>query len=182
MSLDGFIAGPDDAMDWIFEYVAPDEFPEVITATGAVLAGRRTYEVGKRDAGKVTGEAYGGAWSGPQFALTHEPHDDPADSAITFLAGDIGAAVDTALAAARGKNVEIFGADVARQCLERGLVDEIPCTSCRYYSATAPASTRLRPPHGSPWSRSARRSRVPSRHCGFASSSEGAFTTVSDSR
>ena len=48
MSLDGFIAGPGDAMDWIFDFVAPDEFPEIAAATGAMLIGRRTYEVGKR--------------------------------------------------------------------------------------------------------------------------------------
>jgi hypothetical protein len=29
MSLDGFIAGPGDAMDWIFDFVAPDAFPEI---------------------------------------------------------------------------------------------------------------------------------------------------------
>ena len=124
MSLDGFIAGPGHAMDWIFTCVTPGEFPEVMTATGAMLAGRRTYDVGKRDAGtgKASGEAYGGAWSGPQFVLTHHP---PADPAVTFLSGDIEAAVATAREAAGGKNVEILGADVARQCFERGLADEI---------------------------------------------------------
>jgi hypothetical protein len=34
MSLDGFIAGPGHAMDWIFDFVAPDEFPEIAAATG----------------------------------------------------------------------------------------------------------------------------------------------------
>ena len=48
MSLDGFIAGPGDAMDWIFDFVAPDEFPEIAAATGAMLIGRRTYDVGNR--------------------------------------------------------------------------------------------------------------------------------------
>jgi tRNA-methyltransferase O len=57
----------------VLRYVTPDEFPEIIAATGAMLAGRWTYEVGKRDAGKTNGEAHGGAWSGPQFVLTHEP-------------------------------------------------------------------------------------------------------------
>ncbi|MGO8982438.1 MAG: dihydrofolate reductase family protein [Streptosporangiaceae bacterium] len=124
MSLDGFIAGPGHATDWIFEYVAPGDFPEIMAETGAMLAGRRTYEVGERDAGKASGDAYGGAWSGPQFVLTHRP---PADSgpAVTFLSGDIGAAVATARAAAGGRNVEILGTDVAGQCLQRGLVDEI---------------------------------------------------------
>lgn len=125
MSLDGFIAGPGHAMDWVFSYMAPDQFPEMITATGAILAGRRTYEVGKRDAGKASGEAYGGAWSGPQFVLTHQPPENPQDPAVTFLSGDIEAAVATAGIAAGGKNLEIFGADVTGQCLQRGLVDEI---------------------------------------------------------
>ena len=48
MSLDGFIAGPGHAMDWIFDFVTPDEFPEIVAATGAMLIGRRTYEVASR--------------------------------------------------------------------------------------------------------------------------------------
>ncbi|HEY4604233.1 MAG TPA: dihydrofolate reductase family protein, partial [Blastococcus sp.] len=44
---------------------------------------------------------------------------------VTILAGDIGEAVATAVNAAGGKNLEILGADVASQCLQRGLVDEI---------------------------------------------------------
>ena len=125
MSLDGFIAGPDDAMDWIFDFMGPieDEFPEIMAATGAMLIGRRTYEVAKRMAenpNEVT-PAYDG---GAEFVLTHEPPDPP-DPAVTFLTGDIGEAVATALDAAGGKNLEIIGADVARQCLRRGLVDEI---------------------------------------------------------
>ena len=58
------------------------------------------------------------------FVLTHEPPDPP-DPAVTFLTGDIGEAVATARNAAGGKNLEILGADVAGQCLRRGLVDEI---------------------------------------------------------
>jgi len=125
MSLDGFTAGPGDAMNWIFDFMRPieDEFPEIMAATGAMLVGRRTYEVGKRMAAnpnEVT-PAYDG---GAEFVLTHEPPDPP-DPAVTFLTGDIGEAVATALRAADGKNLEILGADVAGQCLRRGLVDEI---------------------------------------------------------
>jgi dihydrofolate reductase len=123
MSLDGFIAGPGDAMDWIFDFVAPDEFPEVAAATGAMLIGRRTYEVGNRmEADKPGGTGY--PFSGPVFVLTHEPPDPPGQG-VTFLTGDVGEAVATALDAAGGKNLEILGADVAGQCLRRGLVDEI---------------------------------------------------------
>jgi dihydrofolate reductase len=123
MSLDGFIAGPGDAMDWIFDFMAPVEveFPEIMAATGAMLIGRRTYEVAKRMADGPNPPGYDG---GAEFVLTHEPPDPP-DPAVTFLTGDIGEAVATALDAAGGKNLEIIGADVARQCLRRGLVDEI---------------------------------------------------------
>jgi len=128
MSLDGFIAGPGDAMDWIFDFVAPDEFPDIAAATGAMLIGRRTYEVANRmDAGKERGSASSDEtypFSGPVFVLTHEAPDPP-DPEITFLTGDIEQAVATALDAAGGKNLEILGADVAGQCLRRGLVDEI---------------------------------------------------------
>ena len=41
MSLDGFIAGPGHAMDWVFDFVAPDEFAGIAVATGAMLIGRR---------------------------------------------------------------------------------------------------------------------------------------------
>lgn len=119
MSLDGFIAGPGHAMDWIFEYLAPDAFPEVMAATGAMLVGRGTYEVARRMAAGDT--AYDG---GAQFVLTHEPPADP-DPDVTFLTCPVEEAVATALAAAGGKNLEILGADVAAQCLRSGLVDEI---------------------------------------------------------
>jgi dihydrofolate reductase len=125
MSLDGFIAGPGDAMDWVFDFVAPDAswLTEIAAATGAMLIGRRTYEV----ANKMEEDDPGSTdypFSGPVFVLTHEPPAPP-DPEVTFLTGDIGAAVATALDAAGGKNLEILGADVAAQCLRRGLVDEI---------------------------------------------------------
>jgi dihydrofolate reductase len=123
MSLDGFIAGPGHAMAWVFDFVAPDEFPDIAAATGAMLIGRRTYEVGNRmEADEPGSTDY--PFSGPVFVLTHEPPEPP-DPEVTFLTGDIGKAVATALDAAGGKNLEILGADVAGQCLRRGLVDEI---------------------------------------------------------
>lgn len=130
MSLDGFIAAPGDAMDWVFDFVAPDApaVNEIAADTGAMLIGRRTHEVGKRMAAnsergpESSDDAY--AMARPMFVLTHEPPDPP-DPGVTFLTGDIGDAVATALDAAGGKNLEILGTDVAGQCLRRGLVDEI---------------------------------------------------------
>jgi dihydrofolate reductase len=130
MSLDGVIAGPGDAMDWIFDFIEPNAawMTEIAAATGAMLVGRRTDEVGDRmDANKERGAASsdeGYPFSGPSFVLTHRPPDPPAPD-VTYLTGNIGEAVATALDAAGGNNLEILGADVARQGLQRGLVDEI---------------------------------------------------------
>jgi dihydrofolate reductase len=128
LSLDGFIAGPGDAMDWVFDFLAPDAFPEIAAATGAMLVGRRTYEVGRRmEARGERGSAASGdqyPFSGPVCVLTHRPPSPP-DPAVTFLTGDLGDAVATALQAAGGKDLEVLGADLAGQCLRRGLVDEL---------------------------------------------------------
>src|SRR5262245_30683817 len=128
MSLDGFIAGPGDAMDWgggrrLADFVAPEDIAGIAAATGAMLIGRRTWEVGERMAAEEPSNVdY--PFSGPMFLLTHRPLDPPAPE-VTILSGDIGEAVTTALNAAGGKDLEILGADVASQCLQRGLVDEI---------------------------------------------------------
>jgi dihydrofolate reductase len=128
MSLDGFIAGPGHAMDWggdraLADFVAPDDVAEIAAATGAMLIGRRTWDVGDKLAAEDPSSAdY--PFSGPMFLLTHRPLKPPKPE-ITILTGDIGEAVATALDAAGGKNLEVLGADVAGQCLQRGLVDEI---------------------------------------------------------
>ena len=83
---------------------------------------------------------------GVEFVLTHEPPDPP-DPAVTFLTGDIGEAVATALRAAGGKNLEILGADVAGQCLRRDSWTSSWCSSCRSCSATGLACS---PPRASP--------------------------------
>ncbi|MFI5801692.1 dihydrofolate reductase family protein [Streptomyces sp. NPDC051561] len=119
MSLDGFIAGPGHAMDWFGTYLTADTFPEVMTATGAMLVGRGTYDVAQGMA--TEGTPYDG---GAQFVLTHRPPEQP-DPHVTFLTCDIEEAVAIARGAAGGRNLEILGADLAAQCLRRGLVDEI---------------------------------------------------------
>ena len=128
MSLDGFIAGPGHAMDWgggraLADFVAPDDMAAIAAATGAMLVGRRTWEVGDRMAAEAP-DAVDYPFTGPMFLLSHRPLDPP-NPHVTILAGDIGEAVATALAAAGGKDLEILGTDVAGQCLDRGLVDEI---------------------------------------------------------
>src|SRR5580700_4332412 len=100
MSLDGFIAGPGDSMDWIFDFATPDGawLNEIAAATGAMLVGRRTDEVGDRmDANEERGAASsveGYPFTGPVFVLTHRPPDPPVQD-VTYLAGDIMEAVAT---------------------------------------------------------------------------------------
>jgi hypothetical protein len=70
MSLDGFIADTEGRLDWAFRFAGPaaDAVTQLVGSIGAALGGRRGY-----DRGMMRGEAklYGGAWSGPQFVLTH---------------------------------------------------------------------------------------------------------------
>jgi dihydrofolate reductase len=128
MSLDGFIAAAGHTMDWgagrrLSDFVADEDFREIATATGAMLVGRRTSDVGDRMAAEDPGSVdY--PFAGPVFVLTHRPPRSPRPG-VTYLSGDIEQAVAKARSAAVGKNVEILGADVAGQCLKHGLVEEI---------------------------------------------------------
>ena len=122
-SLDGFISGPGDDMDLMLGFGGEnDEVSEILPRIGAILAGRRTYEVGARQSRLEFSKPYGGAVDVPVFVLTHDPPQDPS---VKFLSGDIRKAVETAAKAAGEKYLVIFGADVARQCLKAGLVDDV---------------------------------------------------------
>jgi dihydrofolate reductase len=137
MSLDGFIAGRDDSMDWVvaqwsnggdntrdIEVQRSAVADDVLQRAGAILGGRRWYDVAVRKFEGYDG-IYGGQWTGPVFVLTHRPPDADHHPAITFLPGDLSDAVATAAAAAAGKDVIVFGANLAVQCLRAGLLDEI---------------------------------------------------------
>jgi dihydrofolate reductase len=126
MTLDGFIAGPNDDVRWAFEAEAgPDEtIDEVVSSTGALLVGRRTQDVEDREQPGF----YGGAYRGPFFVLRHDPPaEPPVVKGVTgqFIDVDIEEAVRIAKQAAEGRNVVILGANVARQCIEADLVDEV---------------------------------------------------------
>jgi len=125
-SLDGFIAGPNDSMDWVFERASEPSSTanDVIVSTGAILAGRRWWDVAQERYGGLDG-IYGGAWVGPVFVLTHRSTPPPADPRLAFVSQGVPQAVALALEAAKGKNVVILGANIAQQCLRAQLVDEI---------------------------------------------------------
>lgn len=129
MSLDGFIAGPNHEIEWVSLNWLPrhNERPppaqDVIDTTGAILAGRRWYDV-VPELGGVEG-IYDGHWTGPVLVLTHRPEPPAEHPRVTFVTGGIEHAVAAAREAAQGRNVVIFGADLTNQALEAGLVDEI---------------------------------------------------------
>ncbi|MGR6917264.1 dihydrofolate reductase family protein [[Actinomadura] parvosata] len=125
VSADGFIAGPGGDMSWLSAHVGPNPVvDELIGQVGSILAGNRTFRGDDPYRGtEKEGEAFGGGWAGPQFVLTHHIPDNPAPG-VTFL-GDLSSAVAAAKAAAGGKYVNVLGADVARQCLEAGVLDEV---------------------------------------------------------
>lgn len=140
-SLDGFIAGPSGGAadvglhDWFragdtasrvnpaFTMSKPSAefFDEGAEATGAVIAGRRTYDVQ---------EAWGGRGPMPGlplFVVTHRvPDVVPAgDPPYTFVTSGVETAAEQARAAAAGKNVHVMGASIIQQCIRAGLLDEL---------------------------------------------------------
>jgi dihydrofolate reductase len=126
MSLDGFIAGPGGDMSWLTEHLGPNPtVDELITKIGSLLVGNRTFRGDDPYKGVAAkeGKPFGGGWTGPQFVLTHHP-PDIAVPGVTFV-GDLDSGVAEAKAAAGDKYVNLLGAEVARQCLDAGMIDEI---------------------------------------------------------
>lgn len=143
-SVDGYVAGPDDGPGkglgeggerlhyWVFggpwtyedgpggEATGEDAawLGELRSRVGAVVGGRRTYEAA---------EAWGGEnpWPVPFFIVTHRPEEEPEGGAFTFVGG-VREALERAAEAAGDKDVHVMGgAEVIRQALEEGLVDEL---------------------------------------------------------
>ena len=144
ISLDGCVAGPDDGPGrglgeggerlhyWVFggpwtyaqepKGKATGADKEYLDASservGAVIGGRNTYEAA---------EAWGGQnpFGVPFFIVTHRVQDAPADAGFTFVNG-LDEAIARAGEAAGGKDVFVMGgADVIRQALRAGHVEEL---------------------------------------------------------
>ena len=148
MSLDGFIAGPDIDVDrpmgdggerlhqWLFQgdsdraVAADGNSPDGVdaqvalefsTATGAVVIGKRMFDVGV------------GLWEDtpfpvPSFVLTHEAREPLVmkSAVFTFVTDGIDSAVRQAQAVAGDKDVLVMGgAGIAQECLRAGILDEI---------------------------------------------------------
>jgi dihydrofolate reductase len=143
MSLDGYIAGPNESgFDLLFQWygngdveiptASPNVPPLRLSAasakllkeewgnTGALVVGRHLYDMTN-------------AWGGRHpmnvttVVLTHHPPQDrpAADENFVFVTEGIEAAVAKAKEIAGDKNVVVNGGQIARQCLEAGLLDEV---------------------------------------------------------
>ncbi|HEX7736166.1 MAG TPA: dihydrofolate reductase family protein [Ktedonobacteraceae bacterium] len=128
MSLDGFMNDRHGAVERLypdFEALRKTEMlQEEIQTTGAVVMGRRSYDMGEGD---LTGYEY----QVPIFVLTHVVPETPIKGenehlTVTFVTDGIENAIEKAKVAAGNKHVMIVGgAHTAQQCLRAGLVDEI---------------------------------------------------------
>ncbi|MFI1400609.1 dihydrofolate reductase family protein [Streptomyces sp. NPDC020681] len=139
MSLDGFIAGPDDTREnplgvggmrlhrWVEEMNETDAkvLGDMAEELGAIVMGRHSYDLCEGDGGWGDG---GPAGKVPCFVLTHRPPDPKdvvAPDVFTFVTGGVEELIAQAKAAAAGKHVGVHGATVAQQALAAGLLDGI---------------------------------------------------------
>jgi dihydrofolate reductase len=143
-SVDGYVAGPSDGPGcglgiggerlhyWVFggpwSYESPGRgkampddkawLDKAMATVGAVIGGRGTYE-----AADHWGDA--NPFGLPFFIVTHRPEEEPPGHGFTFV-GSIGDALQRAREAAAGKDVHVMGgADIIRQFLDAGAVDEL---------------------------------------------------------
>ena len=125
MSLDGFIAGPGGDMSWLAAYVGEENAAaeRLLANTGALLVGNTTFGGDDPNRGTDSEGAFGGRYVGPVVVLTHRPPAEP-PAGVTFRT-DLPSAVAEATAAAGDKYVNVLGANVAKQCIEAGLLDEV---------------------------------------------------------
>ncbi|MGW7537677.1 dihydrofolate reductase family protein [Amycolatopsis sp. NPDC054798] len=133
VSVDGYIAGPDDRpgqelgrdgfrlFDWLDDRMSEGVNGQVYaeaSATGAVISGRRTFELAKR----WRGDHHDGV---PIHVLTHhvDPADKPPGSAKFYT--DVDACADEARAKAGDRAVLVHGAGAAQALLAADQLDEI---------------------------------------------------------
>lgn len=133
LSLDGFITAaprtPDAPLgpggEQLHAWVSDTAYLErAVADLGAVITGRTNYD----DALPWWGaDGPTGSERRPVFVVTHtEPDDVPAGGVYTFVTDGLQSALDQARAAADGRTVTVMGgADIGRQYLAAGLVDEI---------------------------------------------------------
>lgn len=122
-SLDGFIAGPKDELDWLPGHGEgiEDTFTPFFEGVGAMLMGRRTFEaVGALGVPWPYGET-------PVLVATRRPLSTEIRS-VRRVEGPIETLVDEARKVAGGKDVYVDGGTLIREVLDAGLIDELTLT------------------------------------------------------
>jgi dihydrofolate reductase len=124
MSLDGFIDADRINVDFM-DFVTSATFQEAVEKTGAVIMGRRVYDMA--DPFMWADDDY--EYQTPIFVLTHNPPEKfpEGNGKLRFIfVSDVESAATQAREAAGGKNVQIIGgASTIQQCLDAGLIDEL---------------------------------------------------------
>lgn len=130
-SLDGFIATPDNSLDWLLsrqrDITGPMNYDDFIGGVGALAMGSTTYEwiLEHEFKGKDPAD-WDWPYEQPCWVFTHR--DLPAVPAadIRFVQGDVGPVHKAMVAAASGRNAWIVGGgDLAGQFADAGLLDEV---------------------------------------------------------
>jgi dihydrofolate reductase len=119
-SLDGFVAGQDDDISWLYRFNDVEYgFSEFFSGIGAIIQGRRAYEIEKQLGWEPPHPV-------PTFVLSHHlPVTKPQRADVVFTAENIEEVLKKAKRMT-SKNIWIEGgANVAQQFLHRGLIDEI---------------------------------------------------------
>jgi dihydrofolate reductase len=145
MSLDGYVAPPgtsspegvvdvDELQTWVMQQDLVDSeiLRQATAATGAVVMGRRLFDIVDAPGVWTSEMAYGAQPAGttPVFVVSHSAPQDirlerELGMPVTFVDG-LAAAVEQARAASDGDHVVIMGGgDVIGQAIETGLVDEL---------------------------------------------------------
>ncbi|MEP7289471.1 MAG: dihydrofolate reductase family protein [Chloroflexota bacterium] len=127
-SLDGFVSDPDGDVSRLYpdlgELRNTEMLQEEIRTTGAVVMGKRSYNMGDPDSFADSYE-----YQVPIFVLTHDiPVKKPKETkslTVTFVTDGIESAMAQAKAAAGDKNVILIGASINQQCINAMLCDEL---------------------------------------------------------
>ena len=145
MSLDGYVAPPspdsqhqigdvDELQTWVMDQdpVDTEILEQATSATGAVVMGRRLFDIVDGPNGWTMDMGYGAQQAGtpPFFVVTHSTPQDvrlERELGLQFTFNhDLPTAIDQALAAATDGHVVIMGGgDVIGQAVEQGFVDEL---------------------------------------------------------
>lgn len=130
-SLDGYIAAPDNNLDWLLQFAAEDPtFSEFIKDIGAICMGSSTYEwVLKHDTYADPSNPKPWVYEQPTWIFTSRTLKSVENADIRFVKGDVRPVYEQMREVAGGKDIWIVGGGhLAAQFHEHGLLDEIVAT------------------------------------------------------